>query len=135
MLRGIGQVFFQENALTGALLRAGDRHLLPAPWPLGIVVGSAIGAPLAWGLKYDKGEVIAGIYGFNPALVGIATLFFYQPGPVTIPLLVVGCVVATLLTRLMRGYVPFPTYTTPFIVTTWVVLVPGSGDGRGSHAT
>ena len=35
----------------------------------------------------------AGIYGFNSALVGIATLFFFSPGAVSIGLLVVGCVV------------------------------------------
>jgi urea transporter len=88
----------------------------------GIVVGSAIGCALAWGLKYDKGEILAGIYGFNPALVGIATLFFYEPAPAVIALLVVGCGVATIVTHLMRKHAPFPTYTTPFIVTTWGVL-------------
>jgi urea transporter len=36
-----------------------------------------------------------------------------------------GCIVATVLTRIMRGYVPFPTYTAPFVVTTWVLYVIG----------
>ena len=34
------------------------------------------------------------MYGFNSALVGIATLFFFRPGVVSVGLLVVGCVVA-----------------------------------------
>ena len=46
----------------------------------GAIVGSAIGKATAWGLKFDKAELIAGIYGFNAALVGIATLFFFRPG-------------------------------------------------------
>jgi urea transporter len=86
---------------------------------IGLVVGSALGSGLAWVLNFDKPELTAGIYGFNAALVGIATLFFFQPSGLSIALLVGGCVAATLLTRCLRGYVPFPTYTTPFIVTTW----------------
>ena len=76
-------------------------------------------------LKFDKAEVSAGIYGFNSALVGIATLFFFRPGVASIASLVAGCVVAALVTRLMRRYVPFPTYTTPFIVTTWALFFLG----------
>ena len=38
--------------------------------------------------------MLAGIYGFNSTLVGIATLFFFRPGVASIGLLVVGCVVA-----------------------------------------
>ena len=76
-------------------------------------------------LKFDKSELSAGIYGFNSALVGIATLFFFRPGVASIALLVVGCVVATLVTWLMRRYVPFPTYTAPFIVTTWALFFLG----------
>src|SRR6185312_6175125 len=59
-------------------------------------------------------------------------LFFFRPGVATILLLLGGCVLATVLTRLMRKYVPFPTYTTPFIVTTWVIffLAPALGANR-----
>ena len=100
---------------------------------VGLVVGSAIGTATARVLKFDEAEMSAGIYGFNSALVGIATLFFFQPGAVSIALLIVGCVVAAVVTRLMRRYVPFPTYTTPFIVTTWVLFFLGKamGGSRG----
>ena len=40
-------------------------------------------------------------------------------------LLVAGCIVATVLTWLARKHVPFPTYTAPFIVTTWVLFFLG----------
>src|SRR4051812_40665661 len=78
-LRGIGQIFFQENALTGALFVLGivvNSPLMAA----GAVVGSAIGTATARVLKYDEAEVSAGLYGFNSSLVGIATLFFFRPG-------------------------------------------------------
>ena len=126
--RGIGQVFFQENALTGACFVLGIALSSPL-MAVGAVVGSAIGTATAWVLKFDKAEVSAGIYGFNSALVGIATLFFFRPGVVSIGLLVVGCVVAALVTWLMRRYVPFPTYTTPFIVTTWALFFLGQALG------
>jgi len=124
VLRGIGQVFFQENALTGALFVAGIAMSSPL-MALGAVIGSVIGTVTASQLKFDKGELSAGIYGFNSTLVGIATFFFFQPSAISIGLLVVGCVAATLLTRLMRRQVPFPTYTSPFIVTTWVIFFLG----------
>ena len=124
VFRGIGQVFFQENALTGACFVLGIALSSPL-MAVGAVVGSAIGTATARVLKFDESEVSAGIYGFNSTLVGIATFFFFQPGAASIVLLVVGCVVAALVTRLMRRYVPFPTYTTPFIVTTWVLFFLG----------
>src|SRR5580693_7978183 len=91
--RGIGQVFFQENALTGLCFASGlaVRSLLMA---IGGLVGSAIGTATAWLLKFDKSELSAGIYGFNSALVGIATLFFFRPAATSVALLVGGCVVA-----------------------------------------
>jgi urea transporter len=118
ILRGVGQVFFQENSLTGVCFILG----LAASSPLmatGAAVGSAIGLATARVLKFDDSETLAGIYGFNATLVGIASFFFFQLSAGSVALMVAGCIVATVLTRLMRQYVPFPTYTTPFIVTTW----------------
>lgn len=128
VLRGIGQVFFQDHALTGTLFVVGIALSSPL-MAVGAVVGSAIGSGLAWGLKSDRGEILAGIFGFNAALVGIASFFFFQPGLVSVVLMVGGCLVATGLTRLMRGHLPFPTYTTPFIVTTWGVFFLGRAMG------
>lgn len=124
VLRGIGQVFFQENALTGACFALG----IAASSPLmaaGALVGSAIGAATARVARFDPNEISAGIYGFNATLVGIATFFYFQPGVSSLALLVVGCVVSTILTRLLRGFLPFPTYTSPFILTTWVLYFLG----------
>jgi urea transporter len=128
VFRGIGQVFFQENALTGACFALGIALSSPL-MAVGLVVGSVIGWATAHLLKSDAAEVSAGIYGFNSALVGIATLFFFRPGAASIALLVAGCVLAAVVTRLMRRYLPFPTYTTPFIVTTWAVFILGRALG------
>jgi urea transporter len=122
--RGIGQVFFQENALTGACFALGIAISSPL-MGLGAVVGSAIGLATARVLKFDPGEIAAGIFGFNAALVGIATFFFFRPDVSSLGLMLVGCVAAALLTRLLRGFLPFPTYTSPFVLTTWVLFLIG----------
>ncbi len=124
VLRGIGQVFFQENALTGICFVVGIALSSPQ-MAVGVLVGAAIGTATAWALKFDKAEIAAGIYGFNSALVGIATLFFFRPSAISMGLLILGCVVAAPLTWLMRRHVPFPTYTTPFILTTWALYFLG----------
>lgn len=126
--RGIGQVFFQESALTGLLFAAGIAVSSPR-MALGAVVGTAIGTATAWMLKFDKSELHAGIYGFNAALVGIAALFFFRPGAISGILLPAGCIVATLATWLARRRLPFPTYTAPFIVTTWGLFFLGRSVG------
>ncbi len=127
-LRGLGQVFFQEHALSGALFLLGIA--LSSPWmAAGALIGAAIGPALAWQMKFDAAEMRAGIYGFNATLVGMATWFFFEPGVMSLLLMVVGCLIATGLTRLMRSGLPFPTYTTPFVVTTWGVFLIGGALG------
>ncbi len=125
VFRGIGQVFFQENAITGILFAVGIALSSPA-MGFGAILGAAIGPALAWCFRFDKSELSAGIFGFNSTLVGIATFFFFQPGGASLALLAGGCIIATLLTRVMRTSVPFPTYTTPFIVTTWCLFFLGN---------
>lgn len=128
VLKGVGQVFFQESAVSGALFLAG--LLVASPiMAVGAAVGSTIGLLTAGLLKWDAGQQKAGIFGFNPALVGIASFFFLAPTASTVLLMVVGCVAATLLTHFMRSRIPFPTYTTPFIVITWVLIAVGRALG------
>jgi urea transporter len=128
VLRGIGQVFFQENAVSGLLFVVGIALSSPL-MAIGALIGSAIGSGVAWVMKWDRGELEGGIFGFNATLVGIASFFFFQPGLVMFGLMIAGCVVATLLTRFMRVGLPFPTYTTPFIVTTWLLFYLGNSMG------
>ncbi len=130
VLRGIGQVFFQENALTGALFVVGIALGSPL-MALGAVAGSAIGWATARVLKFDESEIRAGIYGFNSALVGIATLFFFKPGAVSFILLVVGCVAAAALTRLMPAVSAVPDLHRSLHRHNLGGLFPGTGPGCG----
>lgn len=128
VLRGVGQVFFQENAFTGVCFLLG--LLVSSPlMAVGGLVGAVLGAATAKVLKFDPAEIDAGLYGFNSTLVGIATLFFFKPTAGALAFLVVGCIAAAPLTLAARRYVPFPTYTTPFILTTWLIFGLGRAVG------
>jgi urea transporter len=123
ILRGIGQVMFQGHAGTGLFFLAGLAVSSPF-MAAGALLGSAIGAVLATVLKFDQREIEDGIHGFNPTLVGVALLFFLDPGQVLVwVLVVVGCAASVVVCYAMRKFLPFPTYTTPFIVCTWILLI------------
>jgi urea transporter len=124
VFRGIGQVFFQENALTGLCFTLGIALSSP-PMAVAAVAGSAIGAATARILNFDRSDISAGTYGFNSALVGIAALVFFQPGLTSLSLLILGCIAASVLARAGRKYLPFPTYTVSFILITWVLYFVG----------
>ena len=127
LLRGVGQIIFQGHAGTGLLFLAGiavaSRTLL-----LGALLGALIGPLTARLLRYDRAEIGDGLFGYNATLVGIATLFYLDPHqPLTWWLLLGGVVVSVVLTQVLRRRLPFPAYTTAFIVTTWLVLMVAHG--------
>jgi urea transporter len=122
VLRGVAQVMFQPNAATGAFFVAG----LAVGSPLvafGALLGSAIGTGTAILCKFPREEIEQGLYGFNSALVGVAPLVLLRQWPTTWLAIAIGCVLAAIVTRLCRRFVPFPTYTGPFIVVTWALLL------------
>jgi len=126
VLRGVGQVMFQDHALCGLLFLLGIAVASPQ-MALGGLAGSVIGTAVARLLRLDEGEIRDGIYGFNGTLVGVAAFFFLKPFAPAIVLMIAAGAVSTVVTWLMRRYLPFPTYTLPFIVTTWaMVAVAGS---------
>lgn len=121
VLRGVGQVMFQANAVTGLLFLVG---MALASWPMAVaaLVGAVIGTAVARLCRFDHAEIDEGIYGYNPALVGAAAAFFLPPTSTTWWLAAVGAVVSVPLTWLLRRVVPFPTYTTAFVLAAWGVL-------------
>jgi len=122
VLRGPAQVMFQDSPITGLLFLIGIAVASPLTG-LGALIGALIGPFVAALARFDRKDIEQGIHGFNPVLVGIATLFYLEPVPLTWVLLVLGCIVSVFVTFLMRKYLKFPTYTSPFIVVTWVVIV------------
>lgn len=126
-LRGIGQIFFQENAWTGLLLLAGI-----AMNSLTMAAGAALGAGAATllALTFDDSEGRAsGLYGFNGALTGVAVLAFVAPHPGAWALAIIGAAWTALMARLWGRVCVLPPYTAPFVLSTWGLLYAASGLG------
>lgn len=120
-LTGLGQIMFQDSPWTGAFFLTGIALASPL-MAAGAAIGVITGTLVAYLLRYDRQEIRDGLYGFNAGLVGIALLFRFQPYALNFLILIVGAAASTLVTREMRRRVPFATYTTPFIITTWVAF-------------
>ncbi len=120
-LTGVGQIMFQNSAITGLFFLLGIAAASPITAGGGLA-GAVIGTLTALAFGISRSEIEDGLYGFNASLVGIAVLFRFEPTPTAMGLIVVGSIAATLLTWLMRTRVPFPTYTAPFVIITWILF-------------
>lgn len=127
-LRGLGQVMFQRNAAAGLLFLVG--MAIASPWlAAGAAVGAVLGPLTAVGLRCDRGAIDDGLFGFNAALVAAAAVFLLPPTPMTWALAVAGAVLSVPLTAACRRWVPFPTYTAPFVLTAWGLLAVAGAVG------
>lgn len=120
VLRGLGQVMFQDSWVTGIILAVALAvHSRPAAaWA---VIGSAIGLVTARGLGYPPDLAAAGVFGFNAALAAIA-LGSTFPGNAMMPL--TGAVLSTVIARWFQ-LAGAPALTAPFVLSAWVVVAFG----------
>jgi urea transporter len=92
VLRGIAQVVFQNNPITGALILAG---IFYNSWIYGLacLFGTIISTATAVLFKADKGLIKDGLFGFNGALVAVALVAYTSPNspPGTCPTSISGC--------------------------------------------
>lgn len=120
VLNGIGQIMLQENAWTGLLFLIGIFYG-DVEMGLAALVGTVTGALTARALGYDEREIRMGLYGFSPALVGVALTFLFTANWVVWLLVVAGSAVAAVLQHffIVRK---IPAFTFPFILVTWAVV-------------
>lgn len=136
LVRGIGQIMLQGNGWTGLLFLLG---LLVGNWQVavGTLIGVTVGTLIAYALRFDAQGITNGLYGFSPALVGAAAVFFFGLNLPAVVLGVVGAAVAAWLQRTLAQR-KVAAYTLPFVVVAWVVHVvgvyglglAGAADGR-----
>jgi len=132
VLRGIGQVVFQDNPISGAVILGG---IFYNSWIYGTVClfGTIISTLTALVFKADKGMIKAGLFGFNGALIAIALVAYTSPNFTTgnIPngYLVLYIVLCAAFTSLilpafgaLLGPHKVPGLTMPFVLATWFVL-------------
>ncbi len=124
LLRGVGQVVFQNNAYSGALLLLGlalHDVRFAAVAALGAFLSNVLAA--LWGVA--AGPLRQGVYGFNGVLVGIALLYFLQASVLSAAVLLLALAVALLLQQaLERAFAGrCPTLTAPFVLASLLVFL------------
>ncbi len=129
-LRGAGQVFFQDNALTGLIIlaaifwgayAAGDLSVA-----FGAVAGLLVSTTTAILLNVDRASLQQGLFGLNGVLVGVAIPVFLQHHPIMWAYLLLGAAVSTVATLAVAHIVKawgIPGSTAPFVFTTWALLL------------
>jgi urea transporter len=132
-LRGIGQVMFQDNPLTGLLFLiaiAWGSYAAGAPQvAIAGVVAVVVATLTAQWLRVDKASLNAGLFGFNAVLVGLALATFLAPGPLLWVYVVLGAAVSVVVMLATTNVVkPWGgALTFPFVLTTWILLLATYG--------
>jgi urea transporter len=124
LLRGLGQVMFQNNPLTGLLFLAGI--LVNSPKLAGTgLLGLVASTLTAYLLGADRGLVRNGLFGFNGVLVGIGLAVFLELDLVLGVYIVFGAAVSTVVMMALANLLgpwDMPALTAPFVLTTWLLL-------------
>lgn len=132
VLRGLGQVMFQNNSYTGLLFLVGlaVNSLLYAAAAL---VGAASATLAAMAMGAGRDSVRAGMFGFNGGLTGIALLYFLEPGALTWGCVLLAAVCSTLMMAAMQAAFSvwkLPALTAPFVFTSLVFFLAAARFGR-----
>jgi urea transporter len=134
ILRGIGQVMFQDNPLSGLLFFVAigwGSYAGGVPQvAIGGLVGVLAGTLMAKWLRVDEAALNAGLYGFNAYLVGLALATFMIASLQLWLYVVLGgalSVVVTLaLTNVLKTW-SVSALTAPFVFLTWLLLLATNG--------
>lgn len=125
VFNGVGQVFFQQNVVTGAVFTLG---LFISSMRAGVaaLAGSLIAVLVAWGLGAAETTIHAGVSGFNSVLVAIALgSVFFAPGLHTTACVLLATIATPVVAAAMSAAVQplgLPSLTLPFVLVTWVCL-------------
>lgn len=124
-LRGVGQVEFQPNPWTAVVFLVA---LAVGGWQFAVfgALGAAAGTVAAWALGARRTGLLAGLEGFNGALIGVALVLYFDVRWFTVLLVVAGAVVGSVLSAALAAWLaPYglPTFTAPFCTVTTLMVV------------
>lgn len=132
VLRGVGQVIFQNNSYTGLLFLIGigcNSRLFAA----GALAGTTVSTLTAMLLGADRSLVRNGMFGFNGGLVAIALLYFLQPDALTWACVIFAAACSTIvMAAMIRAFDVWkmPALTAPFVVTSLCFFLAAARLGR-----
>lgn len=130
LLRGAGQVMFQESAWSGLLIIIGifwGAYVSGTPevaW--GAMVGLAVSTITGWSMVQKPSDGLAGLWGFNGILVGCAFPTFLGTTWLMWACLILCAALSTIVRRGFNNVMaPWKvnSFTFPFVFTTWVFLL------------
>ncbi|WLR95089.1 urea transporter [Shinella zoogloeoides] len=131
-LRGIGQVVFQNNPLSGLIILAAvalNSWIYAAICVLGVAASTATAVIL----KADRAILRDGLYGFNGALVALALVAFtsedFRSGAVPSPAMLAYLICAAAMTTMAFASITavlaphrIAALTMPFVLVGWLFL-------------
>lgn len=125
ILRGVGQVFFCCNAVTGLIFLVA-LYIGGMTAGIAATVGVISSTTAAYLLGFSEDDIDAGLYGFNGTLVGPCLFLFLEHSPQLWLYVVLASILSTVvLAALMRILQPYkiPASTSPFVLTSWMFIV------------
>lgn len=125
ILRGVGQVFFCGNAITGLLFLIA-LYIGGVTAGLAATVGVVTSTITAYVLGFSEDDIDAGLYGFNGTLVGPCLFLFLENTPLLWVYVVLASILSSVvLAALIRILAPYkiPASTSPFVLTCWMFMI------------
>jgi urea transporter len=133
-LRGVAQVMFQNNPLTGAFFLAAigwGSYAANVPHvAIAGLVAVGVATLMAQWLRVDEVALRSGLYGYNGVLVGLALATFLAPGALLWVYVVLGAAVSVVaMLGIANAVKPWgvSALTFPFVLTTWLLLLATYG--------
>lgn len=124
-LKGVAQVFLVDNWVSGLVILAA--LAVSSRWAAGLAAAGAVVAT-AVAVGFGAPSVQSGLWGYSAVLTAVALgCTFYQPAPRVLLYALLGTVFTVLVqAALDTAAAPFgvPTFTAPFVVATWLFLLP-----------
>jgi len=126
-LHGLSQIFLLSNPVIGFVIVITLALFAPSLL-VGCLLGATTGVITASLMKLDKHKIDLGLFGYNPALLGMMILTFYEFSLTTCAIIVLASIFSTLITDKISTLLgkKIPPYTSPYILTAWLVILLSS---------
>jgi urea transporter len=128
-LRGISQVFFCDNPITGIVFLVG---IVIESWYLfsACLIGATFSTATAFLLGFDRARLASGLFGYAGTLASMGIAYFSfgsMSDPYPVPFLPIFMAVAAAFAAVVSGalgtvfgaYLGIPTFTLPFHLAAW----------------
>ncbi|CAF3954511.1 unnamed protein product [Adineta steineri] len=127
VLRGIGQVMFANNPLSGLIILIG---LFIGNWELSLygLLGTTVSTLTGHLFEFDYSSIRSGLYGYNGCLVGmgIAYFSFPQSPQIVVPVIIMSIfstIFFAALGKTLVQHFSLPLFTFSFQISTWIWLL------------